>query len=395
MKTVVVLIRGLNVALLGCYGNEWIATPALDRLAAESVVFDQHYVETFDPVAAQRSRETGCHCFYSSGVAPPPRPRQSLFSFLREVGVNPFPVGGELADQTLGKAGEILPQMANPAHAVLWVELPLPDPSQMPAGEHHPIDDHDEENLAADQQECEEPPEEDAEEEELLRLHENWERIMTHLDSRLGALLEELDRCYPPENTLLIVTGDCGPAHYELGDLPGMRPGLHEESIHLPLIVRLPGKAEAGRRVAALTQPVDLLPTLLEAFGVSPPETVHGRSLLALARGQLSEVRPYACMVRAEDKMVQWGLRTPEWFLMVRESSAETRVGPELYRKPEDRWEVNNLRQHYLELADRFEQTLRAFVEATQKPGPLQIPPLRVEIEQQRPGDIAQEGDIP
>src|SRR5258708_1728642 len=43
MKVVVFIARGLQASSIGCYGNDWIATPALDQLAGEGVVFDWHY----------------------------------------------------------------------------------------------------------------------------------------------------------------------------------------------------------------------------------------------------------------------------------------------------------------------------------------------------------------
>ena len=48
MKILVVEARGLPVGFLGSYGNDWVATPALDRLAADGVVFDRHIAECPD-----------------------------------------------------------------------------------------------------------------------------------------------------------------------------------------------------------------------------------------------------------------------------------------------------------------------------------------------------------
>ena len=44
--------------------------------------------------------------------------------------------------------------------------------------------------------------------------------------------------------------------------------------------------------------------------------------------------------------------------------------GPQLYVKPDDRWEVNDLRQHNLDLVEEHEKTLREFIAATRPPGP-------------------------
>ena len=46
MRALVILVRNLTCGYLGSYGNEWVATPTLDRLAAEGIVFDQHYAES-------------------------------------------------------------------------------------------------------------------------------------------------------------------------------------------------------------------------------------------------------------------------------------------------------------------------------------------------------------
>ncbi len=53
MQTIVLSARGLGAAWLGGYGNEWIATPNLDRLAAEGVVHDHHIATgaDFSPLA--------------------------------------------------------------------------------------------------------------------------------------------------------------------------------------------------------------------------------------------------------------------------------------------------------------------------------------------------------
>jgi arylsulfatase A-like enzyme len=67
MRILVIEASALHLGFLGCYGNDWVATPNLDRLAAESVVFDQHFADSPDPAptrpAAQRSAVTGIYSF--------------------------------------------------------------------------------------------------------------------------------------------------------------------------------------------------------------------------------------------------------------------------------------------------------------------------------------------
>src|SRR5262249_31100418 len=61
-------------AYLGCYGNAWIETPAVDALAARGVVFDQHFVDAADPDGARRAWRHGRYLLPAPGGAAPPPP---------------------------------------------------------------------------------------------------------------------------------------------------------------------------------------------------------------------------------------------------------------------------------------------------------------------------------
>src|SRR5437588_5891554 len=58
MRILVLDVPALHLAYLGCYGNDWIATPNIDRLASESVVFDRHFFDVHQP---SPSEWTGHH----------------------------------------------------------------------------------------------------------------------------------------------------------------------------------------------------------------------------------------------------------------------------------------------------------------------------------------------
>src|SRR5438105_1348483 len=62
-RAVVVSFDHLHLGYLGCYGNDWIETPHLDRLATNAVVFDRHYCENLDPAAANHAWWTGVYQF--------------------------------------------------------------------------------------------------------------------------------------------------------------------------------------------------------------------------------------------------------------------------------------------------------------------------------------------
>jgi hypothetical protein len=92
---------------------------------------------------------------------------------------------------------------------------------------------------------------------------------------------------------------------------------------------------------------------------------------------------------------VEWALRSADWALLLPASSlsSDPPLQSELYVKPDDRWEVNNVRHHQLDVVERLEETLRCFVETTRCPGPLQSPALpELRTEQNLPADSTATG---
>jgi arylsulfatase A-like enzyme len=411
MHVFVLILRGLPLGYVGCYGNGWIDTPALDRLAAESIAFDQHIADSPDATGARRAWRTGRHQFPCDSV--PADPAIDLIRLLRDWGVVTSIVFDDSVDTTLtwvhgwdrvrrvsaddGAApfdrlleavGDALDEAGETERGLLWVELAtLLPPWNVPpkyldqylhppaSEEGHEADDPGEEKsepLLAPKTGFLEEPEDGT----FLRLQASLAAAVSYVDAAVGNLLDMVDERGLGEDVMLIVTTDHGQALGEHGIVGPHRPWLHEELIHVPLLMRLPSGVEAGRRVAALTQPVDLYPTLLEAFGCTPDPS-HGRSLLPLLQGGIGEPRSYVASALRLGDREEWALRTLEWaFLLPVGAPDDPARLPQLYVKPEDRWEVNNVIQHHLETAEMLEKTLRAFTLAVRQPGPLEVPAL-------------------
>ena len=63
MNVIVVVCNSLHLGFLGAYGNAWIETPSLDRLASEGIVFDHHFPENLTTLPTRRSWWTGRYGF--------------------------------------------------------------------------------------------------------------------------------------------------------------------------------------------------------------------------------------------------------------------------------------------------------------------------------------------
>jgi arylsulfatase A-like enzyme len=405
MQALVIIARGLNLAYVGCYGNEWIATPNLDRLAAEGVVFDQHFADVPDPAGAGLSWRSGCYHFPPASAADETRPRvaHDLIQALTAQGITTVLVeegggqqepafsagwgqvfrsqhtGSEDAarlERLLQTTGDALDRLEALDNWLLWLDWPILLPPWTTSEQYRNLYF----NAAVDEEEVQLeagettallpwsgplPERVDADDDHTFaRLQGSYAAMVTWLDDGLGVLVDELKERDLLNKVMLVVTSDRGLPLGEHGVAGAVRPWLHEELVHQPLIMRLPGGAEAGWRVSGLTQAVDLLPTLHDAFALAAPG-VHGHSLLPLCRQLARTVRPYAYSGLRVGDSVEWALRTPEWALLLPVfSGVEDEPRPtQLYRKPEDRWELNNLIQHHQELAGRLEETLRQCVE--------------------------------
>ena len=82
---------------------------------------------------------------------------------------------------------------------------------------------------------------------------------------------------------------------------------MYDEVLHVPLILRAPGRVPAGRVVEGLVEEVDLCPTLLELLGVAAPPGVQGRSLFAPRKEAVfAEFPTIKCARTREWKLVHY-----------------------------------------------------------------------------------------
>jgi arylsulfatase len=125
---------------------------------------------------------------------------------------------------------------------------------------------------------------------QLERLVAAYDANLAYADNELGELRRVLEAQGLWERSVLIVTADHGEALGEHGII-GHNKQVHEESAHIPLLIRFPGNGvPRGVRVTELTDPLDLAPTIAEIFGLEageaePGAAFAGTSLLSLAAG--------------------------------------------------------------------------------------------------------------
>jgi arylsulfatase A-like enzyme len=143
-------------------------------------------------------------------------------------------------------------------------------------------------------------------------------------DAKVGMLLDDLRAHGVLDDTLVIVTADHGESLGEpgLGDASlWEHDHMVQTNLRVPLVMRWPKRLPAGVRVKAITDEIDVVPTVCDLLGVGVPHedgsfgVVDGKSVLPLVRGEVDRVRAYSfaengLFAAAQDE--KWKLVLPD-----------------------------------------------------------------------------------
>lgn len=133
--------------------------------------------------------------------------------------------------------------------------------------------------------------------------------MITRVDTEVGRILTRLKEHGIDDRTVVFFTSDNGP-HREGGNDPdyfdsngplrGIKRALYEGGIRVPMIVRWPGKIQAGSVSHHVGYFGDFLPTAAELAGVTAPEGLDGHSIVPTLLGDKSE------RTQAEHDFLYW-----------------------------------------------------------------------------------------
>jgi choline-sulfatase len=182
---------------------------------------------------------------------------------------------------------------------------------------------------------------------------------ISFLDSHLRRLFEVLDL---DDDTLVILVNDHGEEFHDHGDI-GHRYSVHRELARAALMVKAPGVRP--RRSDLPAHHVDILPTVLEVLDLAPPETRDGIALMPVLDDESRRVRMRPLITHREggrDGRTLWALTLGKWRLLEELPDGVVK----LYDIEADPFEKSNvaaarprvlggLRQHFAELRAEIE----------------------------------------
>jgi arylsulfatase A-like enzyme len=347
MKALFVVLDTVRRDYLTAYGNNWVHTPAVTRLAKEGITFDNHWVGSLPCMPARREFMTGRHNFIYRGwgpiepyddVLPRELRKNKVFTHLLTDHDHYFELGGEnyhtafntwefFRGQENDPWGSLVDAMAIPEHLGQLGHQNLQNRRRQQREEEfsgprtaQAAIDWLQDNKKADnwflQVEIFDPHEPFYCTEKYRQMyndtwkgpHFDWPKystvsespeaiehirkcyagLLTMTDHWVGKIFAKLDELNLWNDTLVVFTTDHGTmlAEHQYW-MKNIMP-MYNEIVRIPLMVRLPGGKKAGTRVNAMTQTIDLMPTFLDFFETQRPPHVHGHSVLKALEGKSS-----------------------------------------------------------------------------------------------------------
>lgn len=331
-NVVVILFDDLGHGDLGAYGGGAIATPNLDRMAADGLLFKNAYSPSPYCSASRAGLMTGRYAVRSGldHVVQVPGSWQDMLERLgglnrrlpaEEITLAEVMRAAGYATAIVGKwhLGDESPSLPNDMGFDSFFGLLFSNDQGRPVVwenreivEDHPIDQttltrrYTERAVAFIEENRERPfflflphtfPH--------IPLHVGVERlgssaaglfgdVVEELDWSTGAVLDALERSGVADNTLVVVTSDNGPWFQgSPGGSRGRKFDVFEGGMRVPLIARWPERISSGGVDEAPVICIDLFPTILELLGIPVPldRVIDGHSLVRRFEGEVDATR--------------------------------------------------------------------------------------------------------
>lgn len=406
-----IMADDLGYGDLGCYGQETIDTPNIDRLAAEGMRFTDHYSghtvcrpsrlvlmtgyhsghtaissnagHTLEPGARTVTRLLKEAGYATGGVGkwalgrpgttgmPHKQAFDLWFGYLNQGNAhNYYPEhlwrNGEkvrLPGNKLGDKPRVSIERETYSHDVMTKEAlkfirgNADGPFCLQA--HYTIPHANNEGGRATGNGMEVPSHGKYKDRDWPETEKGFAAMIARLDRDVGRMIELLKELDIEENTVVFFTSDNGPHHEgghdhtffdSNGPLRGYKRDLYEGGIRVPMIAWWPGTVEAGTTTGHPSAFWDFLPTACELAGIEPPEDVDGISYLPTLLGK-KQPKHESLYWQFRGKQA---LRDGKW-----KAVRPGRNKPlELYDLDEDIGEKNNLAAEHPEVLEQMKKLI-------------------------------------
>lgn len=219
------------------------------------------------------------------------------------------------------------------------------------------------------------PGEEPWSEEKQRQVKHGYYASVSYTDAQIGRLLDELDKLGLAENTVIVLWGDHG---WKLGEHNGWcKQTNYEIDTHVPMIISGAGVPAKGKHSKALTEFVDIYPTLCDMADLPVPGYLHGTSVVPLLENPAKEWKSAAFSqfllgrfgpgANAKNEKMGYTMRTEkfryvEWYRWNDDNTRGELLSRELFDHDNDPQENRNLADHdkYSEIIESLSKQMAA-----------------------------------
>lgn len=410
-NVVIIYIDDMGIGDIGCYGGKFVATPNIDKLAQEGLLFNQYYSAA--PVSS------ASRCGLLTGMFPI---KNGINTFLNDKASNRKCEQRNFLDD---KAPSMARAFQNAGYAtghigkwhlgggrdvheapsikkygfdeyISTYESPDPDPlitatkwiwsnqdsiKRWKRTEYFVdksldfIKRHKDKpfflNLWPDDMHTPWVPESKQKENKSWETKQTFIPVLAEMDKQIGRFIKALDDMGLSENTIVIFTSDNGPApsfqSARSAYLRGTKNSLYEGGIRMPFIIRYPKKVKHGQvNSLSVLSAVDLYPSLCTIAGIPMEKDYRGdgKNYAKVLLGKSETKRKTDLMWdfgrnkhfnfpgNAYDKSPHLAIRSGKWKLLVNGDGSDT----QLYDMEKDKYEKNNVAESYPELAAKLSE---------------------------------------
>ncbi|MEY2410795.1 MAG: hypothetical protein QOF48_3465 [Verrucomicrobiota bacterium] len=411
-----ILADDLGYGELGCYGQEKIKTPHLDKLASEGMRFTQFYAGSPVCAPSRAVLMTGLHVGHVSirgnGVVPLATNETTIAELLHDagyqtaifgkwgLGLTNTPSTPDLRgfDEWLGFLDQNHAHDYYPGYvwrsSKLSAEIEPLQPTVLAGNQNgaHGLYVHDVFTRAATNfirgakykpfllylpytiphannelkdQGMQVPSDAPYTGEAWPQAEKNKAAMITRLDHDVGSIMAQLKSLRLESNTVVFFASDNGP-HKEggvnpdffksSGALRGIKRDVYEGGIRVPMIARWPGKIPAGISSTQIWSFCDFLPTAAEIAGLTPPHHIDGISMLPALLGKRQTNQHSFVYWEFHEKGSRQAIRSGNWKAI--------RLSPglplELYDLQSDLGETNNVAAANPSVVKRLDALLKS-----------------------------------
>ncbi len=365
---ILISVDTLRADHLSCYGYKRFATPAMDRLASEGLLFEKAVSQSSWTLPSHVSMltglypvEHGCNAVQGDNVIekkPTPSPNTwrnygyrtmaatgTLFvspAYGLGQGFEHFHYAQNAAADKLTDAAIRYTQKYSNRPFFLFLHLFDPHDPYDPPDSFRSMYVSDEEAEKVDGHLDHLPAggrSKGLDKERLDILSRLYDAEIRFTDAQLGRFFKSLSDLGLTDNTAIILTSDHGESFGENGEICHGG-ALYNQQIHVPLILRYPARINPGGREPRVVEAsVRILPTIMDLVGLPIPESVKVPSLLAAAPDENGAAHSETLLM----PVPQYSVQDERWKLIAKVDGKSEAADSELYDQISDWADSKNL----------------------------------------------------